>query len=141
MTGRDREREDGRVVLGRTTLLRHASDQLDAAGAIGREAALDASGVVDRQLALARVIGAAVAAEDQETFEACPIVDHERETTRGVAGLTGIGGLRLGSTLDACTRRTNAARKPLRESNHPTVAEIAGASPRRQSKSTGRATR
>ena len=74
LAGGERQREDGRVVLRCAAGLRDLDDAADHARAVGLDHAQDGLGVLERQLALADVVRAALGAEDQEAVEPLPVV-------------------------------------------------------------------
>ena len=73
--GGEGQREEGRVVLRRAPALRDRDDPRDGARAIGRDAATHRSGPLGGQGALARVVAASLAPQDQEAIEVSPVVD------------------------------------------------------------------
>ena len=75
----DREREDRRVVFRCESPVGDFDDTCDRAWAVERNAAPHGLGVLDRQLALGRVVRPTLAAENQEAVEPLPVVDGERE--------------------------------------------------------------
>jgi hypothetical protein len=76
--GRQRQREERRIVLRRTALGADLDDARDGACAVGGDAADHGLGVLARERALAGVIAAALGAEHEEAIEADPIVDRKR---------------------------------------------------------------
>ena len=89
--GRHRQGEERRIVLGRAAFVADGDDLGDRSLAVGRDALLDRLGVLASQLRLARVVAAALRAEDEEATQTRPLVDGPGEAARAVRNLVGAG--------------------------------------------------
>ncbi len=83
----ERESEHGRVVFRRPARVADLDDLVDCSRAVLPDAGDDGLRVLARQFALGRVVSIALAAQNQEPAQACPVVHGVGEPARAVGHL------------------------------------------------------